>query len=385
MLVIFSILIALGASICLVQLLFPNSDDFLVISRFNQNSTFFGLAIGIYGVKAVAVLVAFLKSPRSGRHVLAFAVFLWFLLSTWKYVLSVRNIVFEDCGQCSSTEKAMMAKSSAALSILQQPCWPLVFGPACILMLVKQHIFIPAILLAFFVVVMVPTCTALYTGGSLTVVPFVVFYVTLLALFRLFVYLGNWRAKQIFKRNSKTMNAKYNEMILKYEADQVDSFALLRRPGAFQELGATSRCCTSCNRIVPLSLLSWGYAVSPLSLSFGNDMNPDFHKLTEAPILQVHNTFESLISDAEFINFPFQEWASSWLSCGADSNADAVSKYLWCETDAVEPEFAALFPTNEPCDTINGIHVRGPVKHIDRAIAKVILLIAVCLFQKTYL
>lgn len=379
MLVIFSILIAMGASICIVQLLFPNSDDFLVISRFNQNSTFFGLAIGIYAVKAAAVLVAYLQAPRSGRYVLAFAVFLWFLLSTWKYVVSVRNIAFEDCGQCNPSEKAMMTKSSVALSILQQPCWPLVFGPSCILMLVKQRIFISAILFAFFVVVMVPTCTALYTGGSLTVIPFVVFYVALLTLFRLFVYLGNRRAKQIFKRNSEMMNAKFNEMILKYE--NLDSFASLRKRGALQELGATSRCWAACNRIVPSSLLRAGNAWSPFSLSFGNDMNPDFHKLSKSPILQVHNTFESLINDAEFINFPFQEWARSWLTCGGDSNADAVSKYLWCDTDAIEPEFAAMLSSTEPCDAINGTHARGPVKHIDRAIAKVVLFIAAFLFQ----
>jgi hypothetical protein len=381
MLVIFSILIVMGASICLVQLLFPNSDDFLVISRFNQNSTFFGLAIGIYVVKAAAVLVAYLQAPRSGRYVLAFAVFLWFLLSTWKYVVSVRNTVFDDCAQCPPSEKAMLTKSYVALSILQQPCWPLVFGPSCILMLVKQHIFISAILFAFFVVVMVPTCTALYTGGSLTVVPFVVFYVTLLTLFRLFVYLGNRRAKQIFERNSKMMNAKFHEMILKYETQHMDSFAILRKPGAVQELGTTSRCWASCNRIVPSSLLRGGNAWSPFSLSFGNDMNPNFHKLSKTPILQVHNTFESLINDAEFINFPFQEWARSWLSCGGELNPDAVSKYLWCETASIEPEFAAMLPTKEPCDTINGVHARGPVKHIDRAIAKVVLLVAVFLFQ----
>jgi hypothetical protein len=373
MLAVFSVLIVIGATICLVQLLFPNSDEFLVINRFNQNATFFGLAIGIYVVKAIAVLTAHIQSPRSGRYVLAFAVFLWFLLSLWKYIVSVRSAVYEECQLCSAAEK----KDSVALNILQLPCWPLVFGPACVFIMIKQHLFIPLILSAFFVVVMVPTCTSVYTGGSLTVIPFVIFYVFLYVLFRSFVYLGNRRAKQIYEKNASMINAKFNEMILEHQGHQTDSLAILRSRALLQESGATSRCWCSFNRLLRLCFRmqpSNSSQVLPFSLHFGNDTNPDFHNLNathKTPVLQSHSTFESLISDAEFINFPFQEWASSWLSSGVESNADSVSKYLWCAGDSVDPEFVGLFPTKESHDVISGMHVRGPVKHIDRAIAKV--------------
>jgi hypothetical protein len=378
LLVVFSVLIAMGATICLVQLLFPNSDDFLAINRFNQNATFFGLAIGIYVVKAIAVLAAHFKSPRSGRYVLAFAVFLWFLLSSWKYIVSVRSAVYDVCQSCSSAEQAMQSDDSVTLSILQLPCWPLVFGPACILIIIKQHLFIPLMLSAFFVVVTVPTATSLYTGGSLTVVPFLVFYILLYVLFRSFVFLGNRRAKQIYDRNARVMDAKFNEMTLEHQGNQPDSLAILRSPTLIQESGATSLCWLSFIRTFPLYSLrmqpSCSHQVSPFPSHFGNDMNPDFHKLNatqQTPIFQVHSSFESLISDAEFINFPFQEWASSWLSSGVESNADSISKYLWCDGESVDPEFIGLFPTNESQDVISGMHVRGPVKHIDRAIAKV--------------
>jgi hypothetical protein len=92
-------------------------------------------------------------------------------------------------------------------------------------------------------------------------------------------------------------------------------------------------------------------------------------------LLQPHDYFGSLVKDAEFINYPFQEWVSSWLNSEVDSNLDSISKYLWSATDGVDPEFVGLFPGKDSQDKISGVHVRGPVKHIDRAIAKVIFMI----------
>jgi hypothetical protein len=237
LLVVFSVLIAIGATICLLQLIFPNSDDFLVINRFNQDSSFFGLAIGIYGVKALALCAALFVSPRSGRYVFSFAVFLWFLLSSWKYGVSVYSAVYGECELCSSRDEAIVARKSVTLNILQQPCWPLVFALSCILMLFKQRLFVPVVLFAFFIVVMVPTCTSLYAGGSLNIIPFIIFYLALYMLFRSFVYIGNRRARQIYEHNSKTINAKFEDMKLEYERQQTNGFAILRRLNQFEETG----------------------------------------------------------------------------------------------------------------------------------------------------
>jgi hypothetical protein len=102
-------------------------------------------------------------------------------------------------------------------------------------------------------------------------------------------------------------------------------------------------------------------------------------------IFQPHDSFGCLVKDAEFINHPFQEWVSSWLNSGVDSTFDVVSKYLWNETEGVDPEFAGLSPNKDSKDRIKGIHVRGPVKHIDRAIAKVSLMKAMYHQIFTYL
>jgi hypothetical protein len=240
LLVVFSVLIIIGATICFLQLLFPNSDDFLVINRFNQDSTFFALAICIYGVKALAILVASFCSPRSGRYVVAFAVFLWFLLSSWKYGVSLYSALHEECALCSSRDQTIMVKKSVVLNILQQPCWPLVFAVACIFLLIKQRLFVRVVLSAFFVVVIVPTCTSFYAGGSLNIIPFVLFYTALYAMFRTFVFLGNRRATKIYEQNATMLNVKFTEMRVEYGQQQSDSFTILSCLGRSEVTGANA-------------------------------------------------------------------------------------------------------------------------------------------------
>jgi hypothetical protein len=143
----------------------------------------------------------------------------------------------------------------------------------------------------------------------------------------------------------------------------------------------------------------------------------------QGQVLQRQRSFEKLIQDAEFINDAFQEWVGSWLSSGPDFGA--VEKYFYVapqpsskqqapaqanqadgdvETNAegggVSPPASApatqeqsdCDPSNrhqniiDHCfrnlsrdstsstsrdDSIKGMRIRGPLKHVDRAIAKV--------------
>jgi hypothetical protein len=113
----------------------------------------------------------------------------------------------------------------------------------------------------------------------------------------------------------------------------------------------------------------------------------------QGEVLQDQNSFEQLIQDAEFINDAFQVWASSWLIGGPDF--DVVQKYFFTPTETFGPEdiekcFCNLSRKPKPGgkttesasenrseaggsdqDSVNGKRVRGPLKHIDRAIAKV--------------
>jgi hypothetical protein len=87
------------------------------------------------------------------------------------------------------------------------------------------------------------------------------------------------------------------------------------------------------------------------------------------PIVQSYASFESLIRDAEFINCSFQEWVSTWLNSGFDS--DASRKFLCINPDDSEHPCDESRSEGETSSTIRGFHIPGPVKHIDRAIAKV--------------
>ena len=153
----------------------------------------------------------------------------------------------------------------------------------------------------------------------------------------------------------------------------------------------------------------------------------------QGEVLQRQRSFEKLIQDAEFINDAFQEWVGSWLSSGPDLGT--VDKYFYV---APQPSFKQEAPapadadveTNaerggssppasapatqeqsdrdrsnrhelkknriDRCfrnlsrdstsstsrdDSIKGMRIRGPLKHVDRAIAKVCALF--CNFKIT--
>jgi hypothetical protein len=133
-----------------------------------------------------------------------------------------------------------MVKKSVVLNILQQPCWPLVFAVACIFLLIKQRLFVRVVLSAFFVVVIVPTCTSFYAGGSLNIIPFVLFYTALYAMFRTFVFLGNRRATKIYEQNATMLNVKFTEMRVEYGQQQSDSFTILSCLGRSEVTGANA-------------------------------------------------------------------------------------------------------------------------------------------------
>jgi len=117
----------------------------------------------------------------------------------------------------------------------------------------------------------------------------------------------------------------------------------------------------------------------------------------QGEVLQRQRSFEILIRDAEFINDAFQYWVSSWLSGGPDLHAVEKYFYLAPKHAATQPNYAqqtppqtdgdvetnvqidqcfrnlSCNPTNPASrdDLIKGIRIRGPLKHVDRAIAKV--------------
>jgi hypothetical protein len=95
-------------------------------------------------------------------------------------------------------------------------------------------------------------------------------------------------------------------------------------------------------------------------------------KSLQGEVLQVQSSFEKLIQDAEFINDVFQEWVSSWLSGGPDF--DAVQKYIYQVSPQRTESKSSFKNLSEKISApIKGVRIRGPLKHVDRAIAKVSL------------
>jgi hypothetical protein len=60
----------------------------------------------------------------------------------------------------------------------------------------------------------------------------------------------------------------------------------------------------------------------------------------EGTIYQLHSSFESLVRDAEFINYPFQEWVGSWLTGGP--HTDKIKKHLHHGPGGVDTAFVNL-------------------------------------------
>ncbi len=337
---------------CLVAALFTliNHDS---TTTFAESKTMFAIfqtcAIVIYGVQMLAMVVAHVASPRQGKYVLSFAAFLWFCLNMWSYAVSVRSAVYEECRTCAKKDPVVLSQNSAVLNVMSQTCWPPVFAALSILMLYKQNWCVPLCLIMISTVILVPAFVSIYSlptasntllvfsnGGGYNV-PLMLFWLLLYLLFRVFLRIGNQHALGIYARNSAIANKAYLNM-------NPDDMERLR-------------------------LLTHSQPTTSVSGKLGIALDK-LQKASAAPIVQPHASFESLIKDAEFINYPLQEWVSTWLG-SSDANMDAASKYLCSFSDDGDRPHPQSPEDAQFSGAIQGIHVRGPVKHIDRAIAKV--------------
>lgn len=337
---------------CLVAALFTliNNDSTTTFAESRTMFTIFqSCSIVIYGVQMLAMVVAHVASPRQGKYVLSFAAFLWFCLNTWSYAVSVRSAVYEECKHCAKKDPVVLSQNSVVLNVMCQACWPPVFAALSILMLCRQNWCVPLCLTMISATILVPAFVSIYSlptssnvlfvlsSVSSYNVPLLTFWLLLYLLFRVFLRIGNQHALCIFARNSSIANEAYLNM------------------------------CP--NDMERLRLLTHSQPTASVSDKLGIALDK-LQKTSGAPIVQPHASFESLIKDAEFINYPFQEWLSTWLS-SADANMDAASNFLCCLSDDHNRPHPQPPEDAQFSGAIHGIHVRGPVKHIDRAIAKV--------------
>ena len=316
----------------------------------------------------IALIVAHVKSPRLGKYWLSISFFLWSCANSWSYGLSIYSAIHDGCRECTSTNPEILALNSVALNILYLTCWPPLFAAVAICMVFKQQWIVPVTLYTYSLITLSPIFVSIFSVPTASNVVFTfttfIFYLYLfwLLLYLIFCVLlrkGNRHALDCYyKRNAAALNATFGE--LKYDLDGLRSLT------CHQQLSDTA----SSPVFQPLLRDAGPYQLNTHahSADFIEAMRK-LGKRSKAPIVQRHASFDSLVRDAEFINYAFQEWVSTWLTSGFD--ADAARKYLQLTAEDTKRLCDESRSEGGVANAIQGFHIPGPVKHIDRAIAKV--------------
>jgi hypothetical protein len=351
----------------------------------------------------IAVVIAHFRSPRQGRYAMSFALFYLSCVCAWTLAVSFRSAAENDCQDCANVNKLVSAQNSVALQIVNQPWIGVPIAVASVTMLLRQDVFVQLSITATVIFNSVPGFVFLVYFRSFQDIQATAYFRNAIAILvvygtlKLLLYIGNRRAKQIYAINEKKTLQVYETLRSKFKHSK-----------GFCDIGGVSSRSASNNLSSALNVSEfWGQEL------FG-----------EGSIYQLHSSFESLVRDAEFINYPFQEWVSSWLTGGP--HADKIKKHLFHGPNGVDTAFINLSkhavecvklqaalncvldedvsdPSNPDApllarsgDTlakdllhklqsagvkevtvvssnaaIRGMHKRGPVKHVDRAIAKV--------------
>jgi hypothetical protein len=348
------------------------------------------LAIAHHSLSAIADLITFLacpmawvKSPRYGRFMMAAAFVLFAITYTFDYAISVYSAVHSDCVNCYTAVKGIETFSVFQRILLQQPAgtYGIVLWAAFFCSIFGQQYFVQVclsilILLAFlfFLLFALITRSFFVLNDARSHASSLVIWVTAYVAMKTLQFIGNRRARSIFKLNLDTTDAVYNMLR--------DSFPVFSSLTSRNHESPT-RCCL----VVTRRRDSFGMTlVAPLQDAhdtLNTTVPPSFTRsakivdidsffqmqsIGKQQLLQSHASFESLIRDAEFINFAFQEWVSSWLSNGPDM--DKIQRYLYQSADGIDASLCGL-TSKLAASPINGTHIRGPVKHVDRSIQKV--------------
>jgi hypothetical protein len=374
----------------------------------------------------VAVLICRIRSPRGGRYAIVFAAGCYFCAYVWMLVVSIFSAIENNCYDCANVEELVTSQNSPTLNILNQPmlCFPV--AVVTLTMAFRQDLLVPYSLGATVLSNSLPGLVFLIYFGALRSISatnyfvYAIIWILVFGVTKLLLYIGNRRASEIYAINELKIISTYQNVRHKFKSNNF-FFNI-------DEAGPCSAITASRDFQTPLLELP---SEEPQSDSIDLDIlrfQDKFWKLItigDEHIHQQHSTFESLIRDAEFINHPFQDWVSSWLTGG--SRLDSMNTYLHRDHGAIDVSFAnlsksaverveiqaalhcvlsedAAHPSDPDApliaragDTVNshlleklsatgisyvhvvnsrtiirGIHIRGPVKHVDRAIAKVL-------------
>jgi hypothetical protein len=328
-----------------------------------------------YIISLIACPVAFLKSPRHSRFCFIAALLVWAILYTFNFAVSVHSAIYSDCASCFSPT---LETFSVFQKIVSQPMWGIIFWSALFCALFKQQ-YTVRVCLSLLIFVNSPPLVLVMAGLSTfnigSNVRLSLFFWTLAYItFKILQFIGNRRARSILNLNANITETVFQNMLASYP--MFPSFA---SSGPEPPTACFFGRCWN-RRDISHSSKTLGALGEEFKTKLNADMSVqstgyvDIHSLFlqqnigKSQMLQQHNSFETLIRDAEFINLSFQEWVSSWLSNGP--HLDKVSRLFYHSDAGVHPSLSSL-SSNTPALPIHGTHLRGPVKRLDRSIEKV--------------
>lgn len=353
----------------------------------------------------VSCLVSVLHSPRLGRWTLALALFYISIVKIVKFAYGVHSY-FDNDSDCVDCELPRETLSSVQKVLVNPTAFTYYIGLFYCVMF-KQHRTFPVLFVCLFINHVIFNFIIGWSVAFQLYNPIVgpaawaVLFVTLFFL----RYIGNKRALSIYESNSKTIEEAYMTL---YTNEKSENSQFWRLCASFPPPEPRQQSSEQAPNSIEMQTRSQPVVVieaepnqcSPSNLS-DNEQNlsalfvaqtntagqnadvstnsANFQKIEsifktertlQGEVLQSQRSFEKLIEDAEFINDAFQEWVRSWLSGGPD--LDAVQNYIYQVSPQHTTSKSSFKNLSEKISApIKGVRIRGPLKHVDRAIAKV--------------
>jgi hypothetical protein len=381
----------------------------------------------------LACLVSLSHSPRWGRYLLAIGFCCFAGEDIVRFSFSVNRFLNGDCAVDSAQCTQMYSELSNIQKIMMLPTGWFWYLCMAFCVLFRQQFTLPILFISNCIWLCIVCPIIGYSvvirmwGPGFLLSP--LSYLTAFLILKVLQYIGNKRAQLIYKRNSSYVEDAYKVLLnAKKENGSFFGKLLSTLPSEAHAplFGIFSRCRPVSGFSTEVSLIEIDSSQDQHSASNSSrNHSSDEHasavvlktisisdmfkteRLLQGYLLQPHHSFENLIQDAEFINDAFQEWVSSWISDGPDF--DDVQKYLYqpvqpeknktadqhnaepkhSTTKRVDDSFLCLscktdFDKGTKSEIENrrkaefrpkGTCIRGPLKHVDRAIAKVRVLL----------
>ena len=315
---------------------------------------------------AIAGIAAKYHSPRFGRYFLAATLVLFALYSVFALIVSVYDAMVNGCefrcGRLVNDDIGITSKV-VVQAVLFSGIGLYAAGFAYTVARRQDLVFYTGLigyLLYWFCIQLVTTYIAL---GTIAWFSFISVFCGLgLILLPILKRIGMRRAEQILSQSKQMLDSSFD--------------AYLQHRGLISHVKDAAS--APSQRLQPCIITSDRYFMEFCRTSASSELLPlvwetQFYNPEPAMMRQNHANFTALIKDSEFVNVAFQEWVSSWLK-GGPSRED-VAKYF-CddsgECSATRRPASDCFERlySDEFEDVCGEYIRGPVKHVDRAISK---------------